>query len=186
LGAEVDPTVAVMHYFSSDEREMTTAYLGLGANLGDRLAALRGARQALASLPGIRVEAVSALYETVPIGGPPGQGAYLNAVLQVSTDLPAEKLLYHCLAIEGQFGRERLVHHGPRTLDIDLLFFADLVCQKRDLTLPHPRLHLRAFVLAPLCDLAPRLSHPLLGKTVSELRAQLPDDQGVKRLPVSW
>ncbi len=165
---------------------MITAYLGLGANLGDRLAALRGARQALAVLPGIRVEAVSALYETVPIGGPPGQDAYLNVVLQVSTDLPAEKLLYHCLTIEGQFGRERLVHHGPRTLDIDLLFFADLVCRKKGLILPHPRLHRRAFVLAPLCDLAPCLLHPLLGKTVSELRAQLPDDQGVNCLPVTW
>ncbi len=165
---------------------MVTAYLGLGANLGDRLAALCGARQVLDELSGITVVGSSALYETLPVGGPPGQDAYLNAVLEVATDLPAEKLLAHCLAIEGQFGRERLVHHGPRTLDIDLLFFADLVCQEMDLTLPHPRLHLRAFVLIPLCDLAPGLFHPLLGKTVRQLCDQLPRDQGINRFPRTW
>lgn len=165
---------------------VVTAYLGLGANLGDRLAALRGARQALNLVPGIRVVAASALYETEPLGGPQGQEPYLNAVLQVASDLPAEELLACCLEVERRFGRERLVYHGPRTLDIDLLFFADRVCQEQDLILPHPSLHLRAFVLIPLCDLTPGLRHPLLGKTVREMRDQLPCDQGVKRLSLVW
>lgn len=172
--------------FLSDEGNMVTAYLGLGANLGDRLAALCGARQALNDLPGLTVVASSALYETVPVGGPQGQGSYLNAVLKVATGLPAEKLLAHCLAIEGQFGRERLVHHGPRTLDIDLLFFADLVCDNADLMLPHPRLHLRAFVLIPLCDLAPELIHPLQVKALCQLCDELPCDQGIKCFSRIW
>jgi 2-amino-4-hydroxy-6-hydroxymethyldihydropteridine diphosphokinase len=165
---------------------MVTAYIGLGANLGDRLGALRGARQALDGLPGIKVSGSSVLYETVPVGGPPGQDSYLNAVLEITTSLSAEKLLEHCLSIERQFGRERLVHHGPRTLDIDLLFFADLVCQEMDLTLPHPRLHLRAFVLIPLCDLAPGLFHSLLEKTVRQLCNELPCDQGISCFTSTW
>lgn len=165
---------------------MVTAYLGLGSNLGDRLGALCGARQALDDLPEVTAMASSALYETVAVGGPPEQDTYLNAVLEVAADLPAEKLLAHCLAIEQLFGRERLVHHGPRTLDIDLLFFADLVCQQAELTLPHPRLHLRAFVLIPLHDLAPELFHPLQGKTVRQLCAALPSDQGIRRFSRTW
>lgn len=120
------------------------------------------------------------------MGGPPGQDTYLNAVLKVATDLPAEKLLAQCLAIEKMFGRERLVYHGPRTLDIDLLFFADLVCEDAELTLPHPRLHLRAFVLIPLCDLAPELFHPLQGKTVRQMCDELPCDQGIRRFSRTW
>lgn len=181
-----DPvTVAVFKSLMS-VNGTATAYLGLGANLGDRLASLQGARQALALVPGIRVVSASALYETAPVGGPQGQEPYLNAVLQVATDLSATELLGCCLDIERQFGRRRLAYHGPRTLDIDLLFFADLVCQEKDLVLPHPRLHLRAFVLFPLCDLAPGLSHPLLHKTVRELRDQLPGGQDIKRLSQAW
>lgn len=163
-----------------------TAYLGLGANLGDRLAALQGARQALDLVPEIRVLSASALYETAPVGGPEGQAPYLNAALKVATGLSAKRLLDCCLDIEGRFGRERLVYHGPRTLDIDLLFFADLICQQKDLVLPHPRLHLRAFVLAPLCDLASDLRHPLLGRSVRELLDQLPGGQEIKRLSSVW
>ncbi|APG28301.1 2-amino-4-hydroxy-6-hydroxymethyldihydropteridine diphosphokinase [Syntrophotalea acetylenivorans] len=165
---------------------MVTAFLGLGANLGDRLGSLRGARQALDKLPGITVVKSSALYETVAVGGPPGQDAYLNAVLEITTTLSADKLLENCLAVEKQFGRERLIYHGPRTLDIDLLFFSHLVCEDRDLTLPHPRLHLRAFVLIPLRDLAPEMLHPLQGKTVRQLCDELPCNQGIKYFSRTW
>ncbi len=165
---------------------MVTAYLGLGANLGDRLHALRGARQALDELPEITVVNSSALYETAAVGGPPGQEAFLNAVLEITTTLSAEKLLENCLAIEKQFGRERLVYHGPRTLDIDLLFFSQRVCEERELTLPHPRLHLRAFVLTPLCDLAPEMLHPLQRKTVRQMCDELLCNQGIKRLSQTW
>lgn len=165
---------------------MIKAFLSLGTNMGDCLATLQGARKSLAVRPGIRVVASSALYETEPVGGPPGQSNYLNTVLEVATTLSPEKLLAACLTIENRFGRKRLVHNGPRTLDIDLLFFGDLICRTPDLVLPHPRLHRRAFVLIPLCDLAPGLLHPLLGKTIRQLCDQLPDDQGVHRLAENW
>ncbi len=165
---------------------MIKAFLGLGANMGDCLATLQGARKSLRDRPGIQVVGSAALYETIPVGGPPGQSNFLNTVLEVATTLSAEKLLADCLSIENRFGRKRLVQNGPRTLDIDLLFFGDLVCRTPDLVLPHPRLHRRAFVLIPLCDLAPGLLHPLLGKTIRKLCDQLPDDQGVHRLAENW
>jgi len=165
---------------------MVTAYLALGSNLGDRRSCLAGAREALDRLPGIRVVAGSALYETDPVGGPPSQDRYLNAVLEIDTDLAAEPLLQRCLAIEDEFGRRRTEPRGPRTLDVDLLFFGAEVIREKRLMVPHPRLHERAFVLAPLCDVAAGLRHPVLGETIRELFHRLPPDPGVVRLCDSW
>lgn len=165
---------------------MATAYLGLGSNLGDRLALLREARRALGLTQGLRVSASSPLYETEPVGGPPGQGLYLNAVLEVEADFPPRRLLETALALETRLGRRRETPGEARTLDIDLLLFDDDILEEPGLILPHPRLHLRRFVLAPLCDLAPHLPHPVLGRTLGELLEVLVDPASVTLFLASW
>ncbi len=165
---------------------MTEAYLALGSNLGARLDILRAGREALRGSPRLSVDASSALYETEPVGGPAGQGAYLNAVLRVTTTLSSRDLLFRCLAIEARFGRERRQLWGPRTLDIDLLLYGDEIRNEPELVLPHPRLHQRKFVLVPLFDLAPDLRHPLLGRTVRELLAALPAAESLRLERQTW
>lgn len=148
------------------------AYLGLGSNLGDRRAFLVGARDHLAACPDIEIEAASSLYQSASCGGSAGQGDYLNAVLRVRTHLTPQALLHCCRVVEEAFGRVRTERWGARTLDIDLLFFDQLVLNDEQLIIPHPRLQERAFVLLPLCDLAPELVHPTLGKTLRQLAQQ--------------
>lgn len=162
-----------------------SAYLGLGSNLGDRRAFLTAARNALAATPGVRVAAASPLYASPPQGGPAGQGEYLNAVLHIETVLSAEELLARCQAIEAAHGRERLVHWGARTLDIDLLCYGDCRCNDTTLTLPHPRLRERLFVLRPWCDLAPELHPPDSECSVRELLTALGDGD-CRRLDLAW
>ncbi len=144
------------------------AYLGLGSNLGDREAHLRSAVKGLRDR-GCTLEA-SPVYETAPVGGPPGQGKYLNCVVRLETELSPRELLALAQELEREAGRVRTVKDGPRTLDVDLLLFDDLVIAEADLSVPHPRLYERAFVLAPLEDLDPSLvprnwRHELEGST---------------------
>jgi 2-amino-4-hydroxy-6-hydroxymethyldihydropteridine diphosphokinase len=150
---------------------MNSAYLGFGSNLGNRLAFLRGARDALINRPELELLQASSVYETEAIGGPPGNPLFLNAVLQVQTSLTPRQLLETCLTIESEFGRSRPVRWAPRTIDIDILFYADQIISEEDLTIPHPRLQERAFVLAPLIEIAPDLRHPLLEQSIIELAA---------------
>jgi len=132
------------------------AHLGLGSNLGDRLGFLQGAITGLASTPGIEVVAVSRVYETAPVGGP-HQGPYLNAVVAVDTDLGATELLDVAQRLEAAAGRIRAERWGPRSLDVDVLLIGDERITTDRLTVPHPRLFERGFVLAPLADVAPSL-----------------------------
>ena len=154
-----------------------TAYVGLGANLGDRAATIRRAIERLRELGA--VEAVSPLYETDPVGYA-DQPAFLNAVARLRTVVPPDDLLTGLLRIESEAGRVRSFRYAPRTLDLDLLLYEDAIRDGPALTLPHPRLHERAFVLVPLHDLAPNLVHPRLRRTVAELLAALPDKGGVR------
>jgi len=141
------------------------AYLGLGSNLGDREAMLRAAIAALDATPGVRVTAVSSLYETPP-WGPVPQGPYLNACVALDTTLSPRELLRLCLAIERDHGRERAVRWGPRTLDIDLLLYGDETIDEEGLMVPHPRMTERAFVLVPLAEIAPELA--IGGRSIAE------------------
>lgn len=129
-----------------------TAFLALGSNLGDREHYLRFAVTELGG-----VVAMSQVFETEPVGGPDGQDAYLNMVVKVETVLDPYELISRCQRIEGDAQRQRAVHWGPRTLDIDLLFYDDVHIDSDGLTIPHPRIFERRFVLAPLSEVAPEL-----------------------------
>lgn len=156
------------------------AYVGLGSNLGDRagylLLAVRGMMNA-----GLTVVRLSPVYETEPVDVR-DQPSFLNMVAELGGALPApEQLLARLLRIEYALGRRRDVARGPRTVDLDLLFYGDLQLSSDFLTLPHPRLHERRFVLVPLAELAPRLVHPSLRRTIGELLATTQDSAEVKR-----
>lgn len=133
---------------------MATVTLGLGANLGDRLEALREAVARL-DASGMRIVASSRVWETDPVGGPPGQPPFLNAVVRVETELAPMEVLAAARGVESGMGRTREVRWGPRTIDVDVLLIDDLVLDDPDLTVPHPRLAERAFVVLPLLDIDP-------------------------------
>ncbi|WP_338782071.1 2-amino-4-hydroxy-6-hydroxymethyldihydropteridine diphosphokinase [Streptomyces sp. DG1A-41] len=137
------------------------AVVALGSNLGNRLETLQGAIDALGDTPGVRIKAVSPVYETEPWGVEPGsQPAYFNAVVVLKTTLPPSSLLERAHAVEEAFHRIRDERWGPRTLDVDIVSYADVVSDDPQLTLPHPRAHERAFVLAPWHDLDPEAQLP--------------------------
>ena len=157
---------------------MERAFIGVGANLGDAQATVRAALQALGRLPQTQQLVCSSLYRSAPVDatGPD----YVNAVAELHTALPPHELLRHLQAIEQSFGRTRGARNAPRTLDLDLLLHGDRVLHDDALTLPHPRLHLRAFVLQPLAELDPGLSLPGLGALQPWLRRAA--DQAIERI----
>ncbi|ESQ04023.1 2-amino-4-hydroxy-6-hydroxymethyldihydropteridine diphosphokinase [Streptomyces sp. CHA1] len=157
-----------------------TAVISLGSNLGNRLETLQGAVDALEDTPGLRVKAVSPVYETEPWGVDPGsQPSYFNAVAVIRTTLPPGSLLERAQAVEEAFHRVRDERWGPRTLDVDIVAYADVVSADPELTLPHPHAHERAFVLAPWHDVDPEAELPGQGP-VDELLSALAGD-GVTR-----
>ena len=154
-----------------------TVYLALGSNLGDRLTNLK---QALSSLtPQLDVKAKSQVYETPPWGFE-DQPKFLNQVIKAKTYLDPEPLLKHLKRLEVALGRKESFPNGPRLIDIDVLFYDDLVLNKPSLIIPHPRLHERGFVLLPLVELAPDLVHPVHKKTIREMLA-LVNVEGIQK-----
>lgn len=152
--------------------------LGLGSNLGDRDAYLRAALANLA--PDYQIERVSSIYETAPQGAV-NQPFYHNLACTGHTLLSPHELLHFLKALEQRLGRTPTYRYGPREIDLDILLFGERIITTPDLTIPHPRMAERAFVLVPLAEIAPQARHPILQRTVGELAAEIPD-QGVRRL----
>ena len=155
-----------------------TTYIALGTNLGERLENLRAAIEALA--PDVNVLAKSHVYETPPWGYEE-QPAFLNMVVKAETDLEPDELLTYLKQLESGLGREKSVRWGPRLIDLDILFYDDLVIDTPPLVIPHPRLHERAFVLVPLADVAAEVVHPVLGEFIWELLLKA-DVSGIRPL----
>ena len=160
--------------------DVRRAVLALGSNRGDRLETLRRAVKALADTPGLRVLAVSPVYETDPVGGPE-QPDYINAVVLAETSLTPRALLEQAFAVEDAFGRVRDLRWGPRTLDVDVIALGGLVVSEPDLQVPHPRAHLRAFVLVPWRDVDPAAALPGVGEVTTLLASM--DESGVRARP---
>ncbi len=147
---------------------MERVYIGIGANLGHPQKTVEAAIAAVEGLAGTRAHRRSRLYRTAPVG-PTDQPDYVNAAMSFDTDLAPAELLTRLHGIEADFGRERTIRWGPRTLDLDLLLHGNRVIESPELRVPHPRIQERGFVLAPLADLDPALRHPILGETVGAL-----------------
>jgi 2-amino-4-hydroxy-6-hydroxymethyldihydropteridine diphosphokinase len=150
---------------------MKKIFLGLGSNLGDRAAMLQSALRALES-PQLHILRVSPIYETEPMDVP-GQHWFLNQVAEAETDLFPLQLLHRTAQVEAQLGRRRMAPKGPRTIDIDILLYGNVIVTAAELEIPHPRFRARRFVLAPLADLAPDLRDPVTRQTVRELLGKL-------------
>jgi len=163
------------------ETEVITTYVSLGSNLGDRagnlLLAVRGLTEA-----SFIIHRLSAVYETEPVGVPQDQPKYLNMVAEIHvTNVSPSQMMARMLRIEYLLGRRRIIPQAPRTVDLDLLLFGSQIIETEFLTIPHPRLHLRNFVLVPLNEIAPHVVHPILGQTVQEMLYHSPDDAKVER-----
>lgn len=155
------------------------AYLSLGSNLGDRERNLREAIERIGQIGALL--SVSSIYETEPVEVTE-QPEFLNCALQLETSLMPAPLMQRLLAVEKAMGRQRVQKKGPRIIDIDILLFGSSVLNTAGLTIPHPAMHNRRFVLQPLAEIVPEVEHPLLKKTVQELLAELPAGQAVRKI----
>lgn len=159
---------------------MNQTYLLIGGNLGNRLENLEKAREHVSRVAG-KILSTSSIYET-EAWGMNQQPAFLNQVLFISTDLTPQQLLPVLLGIEHEMGRERTQKFGPRTIDIDILFFNEEIIEQPGLSIPHAQLHLRRFTLEPLNEIAPGYIHPIFKESISNLLQQCPDPLSVKKL----
>lgn len=151
------------------EADWSPAFIGVGSNLGDRMANVAAAVTLLAETPGVRLIRESSLYETAAVGGPEGAPPFLNGAVEIATRLSPAELLGRLLEIERSLGRERRVKWEPRPIDLDILLFGQQITSSIDLVIPHPLMHERRFVLEPLAEIAPDAVHPVLQMTVKGL-----------------
>ena len=175
LGVSTPPQPGSLAY-----NPVVDGYIGLGSNLGDPVAELRGAVSELESR-GVEVKTRSSLYRTEPVDAP-NQAWYINAVAAIGFGGEPNELLEICLSVEAARGRERTARNEPRILDLDILLLEDVVLASEGLTIPHPRLHQRRFVLEPMVEIAPDTVHPGLRKTMAELLNECSDKSRVVRL----
>ena len=157
---------------------MYAAYIGFGSNIGDRLKHIQNAIHALSKTEGITVKEISSVYKTAPVGYE-AQGEFLNGVIAIQTSLPPLSLLHTLKDIETTVGRQHRIRWGPREIDLDILIYGDLCLQTEKLTVPHPEMHLRGFVLAPLAEIAPNLVHPVFQESIQTLLERLEDDNSI-------
>ena len=150
-------------------------YIGVGSNLGDKLDNCRKAIDRVGKISGCRLTGQSDFFRTSPVGVE-GHGWYVNAVFSIEADITAYRLLKSLLAVEMDLGRERKKKWDPRTIDLDILLYGQTVMDEKELTIPHPYMHLRKFVLLPMSQLIPDMVHPVLGKTIAELLGDLAED----------
>ncbi len=171
IGARADPWLAArlcLWYTGTMER----IFLGLGSNLGERIANIKRAFTLLGAVSGLRLVRASSLIETAPVGYT-DQPDFINAVVEIETSMEPGILLSAIQGIEKQMGREKTIRFGPRIIDIDILLFGDRVIDGPGLTIPHPRMHERAFVLGPLSEIAPEVMHPVLKQRIADILARL-------------
>ncbi|MGM0486423.1 MAG: 2-amino-4-hydroxy-6-hydroxymethyldihydropteridine diphosphokinase [Planctomycetota bacterium] len=152
---------------------MADCLIGLGSNIGDRVVQLDQAIHRFCGASHVTLRGISRYQETLPVGGPPGQGPFLNAVIRITTDLLPLQLLARAQQVERELGRQRLERWGPRSIDIDVLLYDLLVMTTEELIIPHPRMAARRFVLEPACEVGADMIHPSTGWTVARLRARL-------------
>jgi len=160
-------------------------YLGVGSNLGNREENIRKAFSILDETDGITVKTVSSLYVTEPVGPVTGQDDFYNVAAEIETSLKPRELLACANSVEQSLGRVRGERWGPRTVDIDILLWEDMIVDEDELTIPHPEMTRRAFVLKPLAEIAPEVIHPKERKSIAELASQLDDRHRVGRLDVN-
>ena len=157
---------------------MHLAYIGFGSNIGDRLTYIQNSLHSLSEAEGISLKTVSSIYKTEPMGNV-AQDDFLNGVVSLETSLSPHTLLHTLKDIEISIGRQHRKHWGPREIDMDIIIYDDLCLQTPDLTIPHPEMHLRRFVLAPLAEIVPNLTHPVFNKSIFSLLLSLKDDKSV-------
>ena len=160
---------------------MSVAYIGLGSNMGDKVANLKKAVLELGKVPGNKVLAVSSFYKTEPVGGVE-QDWFVNAAAEIETSLTPRELLNKLLYIEKNLGRVRDEKWGPRVIDLDILLYDDLVMNEEGLSIPHPYLHERGFVLVPLAEIALKVIHPKFKKSISELMRGIHDNKNIEKI----
>ncbi len=161
---------------------MDRVFISIGSNLGERALRCREAARRLGTADGVTIAGESSFYETEPWGGVE-QGPFINCAVEITSALGARALLTLLKkGIELDMGRSASVPNGPREIDLDILFYGDAIIEEAGLTIPHPRLHLRAFVLLPLAEIAPDFIHPVFGLSVAELALGLEGEGGVRRL----
>jgi len=163
---------------------LLSVYLGFGANLGDRYGQIKKALALINALPETKITKLSSLYETAPVGYTE-QGSFFNGACELETILPPLELLKTLLTIEDSLGRVRTVRWGPRTIDLDILFYNHLILHQHDLIIPHPAIAERGFVLYPLCEIAPHFIHPEKGCDIAMLLEKYRENGGEKEYPVA-